>query len=105
MKQMCSVPYVLWHSQNTIYKKTRKGDDSDTMKGDPPGGILLPHTLHAVFFFKSTRSDNRHWELYTMKDLSVYILWDDLGENVWLHSSAKITNILYLTIWILRCIL
>lgn len=31
-----------------------------------------------------------------MKDL-VYILWDDLDENIWLHSSAKITNILDLT--------
>lgn len=33
-----------------------------------------------------------------MKDLSVYILWDDLDENIWLLSSAKITNILDLTI-------
>lgn len=29
-----------------------------------------------------------------MKDLSVYILWDDLGEKVWLHLSAKIIYIM-----------
>lgn len=50
MKQMCSVPYALWHSQSIIYKKTRKGDNWYN-EGWPPGGILVPHTLHAVFSF------------------------------------------------------
>lgn len=76
------------------YIRKLEKEITDTMKGGPQEEYWF-HILYMQSFpSQSTRLDNRYWEFYTMKDLSVYILWDDLGEKVWLHSSAKITYIM-----------